>query len=182
MQNIVYYLLRFCTKGENMSFAGPVNLLSNNREVNFSKDLLKSLVFQGSIDAWNEILAPFGLFLAKNRKFGENALGHLESLICDVLNEKRGNRRDSHSTQILNALLVKNDEKIANIIASHYRTYVFENLKIEKSFFAKLKNSENFYENEFFEEKNECLKMLEKGFFEIKKAKKVGAIQLEIGF
>jgi hypothetical protein len=165
-----------------MSFAGPVNLLSNNREVNFSKDLLKSLVFKGSIDAWNEKLAPFELFLAKNKKFGEDALGHLESLICDVLNEKRGNRKDSHSAQILNALLDKNDEKVAKIIASHYRTYIFESLKIEKSFFAKLKNSENFYENEFFEEKNECLKMLEKGFFEVKKARKFRAIQLKIGF
>lgn len=166
-----------------MSFAAPVYLLStNNRGVNFSKNLLKSLVFQGSIDAWNEILAPFELFLAKNKKFGEEALGHLESLICDVLNEKRGNRKDSHSAQILDALLDKNDEKVANIIASHYRTYVFESLKIEKSFFAKLVNSENFYENDIFEEKNECLKMFEKGFFKIKKAKKTGAIQLEIRF
>jgi len=151
-------------------------------EINFSKDLLKSLIFQGSIDAWNEKLAPYELFLARNRRFGDEALGHLESLICDVLNGKRGNRKDSHSGQILDALFDKNYEKIANIIASHYRTYIFEALKIEKSFFAKLKNSEDFYENEIFEEKTECLKMFEKGFLEIKKAKKVGAIQLEIGF
>ena len=167
-----------------MSFARPVYLLStNNREVNFSKDLLKSLVFQGSINAWNEILAPFGLFLAKNSKFGDDALGHLEFLICDVLNEKRGKRKDSHSGQILEAIFSKNDKKVANIIASHYRTYIFEALKIEKSLFAKLKNSEDFYENKIFEEeKKECLEMLEQGFLKIQKAKKVGAIQLEIGF
>lgn len=130
-----------------MSLAGPVPLLSTtNREVNFSRDLLKSLVFTGSIDAWNEILSPFGLFLAKNIKFSDDALGHLESLVCDVLNEKRGNRKDSHSTQILDALLDQNDEKIAKIIASHHRTYIFENLKIEKSFFSKLKNSDDFYD------------------------------------
>lgn len=166
-----------------MSFTRPVYLLStNNREVNFSKDLLKNLVFQGSLNAWNKILSHFGLFLAKNIKFEEYALGHLESLICDVLNEKRGNRKDSHSGQILDALIFKNDVKIAKIIASHYRTYIFEALKVEKSFFSKMKNSDDFYENEFFDEKNECLKMLEKGFLEIKKAKKVGAVQLEIGF
>lgn len=166
-----------------MSFARPVYLLStNNREVNFSKDLLKSLVFQGSINAWNEILAPFGLFLAKNSKFGEDALGHLESMICDVLNDKKGKRKDSHSGQILDSLFSKNDEKVANIITSHYRTYIFEALKIEKSFFSKLKNSEDFYENDIFEENNECLKMFEKGFFDIKKAKKAGAVQLEIRF
>lgn len=166
-----------------MSFAAPVYLLSpNNREVNFSEDLLKSLVFQGSINAWNEILAPFGLFLAKNKKFGEEALGHLESLICDVLNDKRGNRKDSHSAQIIDALFSRNDEKIAKIITSHYRTYICEALKVEKSFFSKLKNSDDFYENEFFEKENEFFEMVEKGFFEIKKAKKAGAVQLKIGF